>query len=438
MLDIAKDQGPGPKCFFTHVHLSHTIDEKQPPTKKKPFSNFAETHFNHTIDVVLPKTAETRLAEKLEKIIGGIRYARVHLKLKDVIEGDFFDRYIKRGNIVLLSEGKPGVENVYSLHDGILRLELDKPTYERAGLAGKVMPTPGRKHTKARYAVELNLRLPSMVRGRPLFNRMVYAFTNALTETKAWLFFDIQNPTLDPESQSAATCAPKAETKPIADAAKPITTATPDAQSSDALAATSTDTKAITPIQTNTAPEQRPPPISQHHPIITPISPAITQLPNTEIPTFPHALQDKDRSEASDLLEWISLAMLDSPRLRSNDNCDPTLSRYQVPDLIGHLSTNQPEEASKAEIVEAGSGGDDTKGDSGGDVSRGGEVKVEDLSRMRWRGLIPSDVASKVLIATVKVAAKEGTWAAIRLQGFGEKKVTVLIGKGTAMVWEYD
>ena len=35
--------------------------------------------------------------------------------------------------------------------EGILKLELDRPTYERCGLVGKPIPDGGRKHAKARY-----------------------------------------------------------------------------------------------------------------------------------------------------------------------------------------------------------------------------------------------------------------------------------------------
>lgn len=44
-------------------------------------------------------------------------------------------------------------EHVHSslLCPGQLHLELDKATYERCGLVGKVIPDHGRKHVKSRY-----------------------------------------------------------------------------------------------------------------------------------------------------------------------------------------------------------------------------------------------------------------------------------------------
>ena len=74
----------------------------------------------------------------------------------------------------MLSEGVAGEDNIFSLKDGmldypreypsenrnegsrpilpgILKLELDKESYERAGLVGKAVRSGGRKHVKARY-----------------------------------------------------------------------------------------------------------------------------------------------------------------------------------------------------------------------------------------------------------------------------------------------
>lgn len=71
---------------------------------------------------------------------------------------------LQQGNIVMLSRGRSGVDQVYSLHEGILRLEVDKPTYERMGLNGVAIPSQGRKHVKARYGMSLkcvNLTVPT-------------------------------------------------------------------------------------------------------------------------------------------------------------------------------------------------------------------------------------------------------------------------------------
>lgn len=66
-------------------------------------------------------------------------YMRVIMPLKALLEGVFFDEYIKKGkiglwfpigmsvdelagNILMLSEGRPGVDKVYSLREGAIRV----------------------------------------------------------------------------------------------------------------------------------------------------------------------------------------------------------------------------------------------------------------------------------------------------------------------------
>jgi ribonuclease P/MRP protein subunit RPP40 len=39
-----------------------------------------------------------------------------------------------------------------------------------------------------------------------------------------------------------------------------------------------------------------------------------------------------EEDEAMSLLEWVNLLSLNSPRVRTKDNIDPHLSRYEVPD----------------------------------------------------------------------------------------------------------
>jgi ribonuclease P/MRP protein subunit RPP40 len=73
------------------------------------------------------------------------------MKPLDLISGDFFNAYIKVGNVIMLSEGRSGTDNVLSLSDGVLRIEVDKPTYEKVGLEGQPVGGEGRKHVKARF-----------------------------------------------------------------------------------------------------------------------------------------------------------------------------------------------------------------------------------------------------------------------------------------------
>jgi ribonuclease P/MRP protein subunit RPP40 len=76
------------------------------------------------------------------------------MKLEEVLQGDFFTQYVKMGNIMMLSEGRPNVDNILSLYEGVLRLELDRPTYERCGLQGKPVEDGGKKHQKSRWGTD--------------------------------------------------------------------------------------------------------------------------------------------------------------------------------------------------------------------------------------------------------------------------------------------
>ncbi|TKA41653.1 hypothetical protein B0A54_06541 [Friedmanniomyces endolithicus] len=270
MLDISSHNGPKPRCYFTHAVLSNFIDYDLPPTKKRPFTTIAAQTTSHTVDILLPKSSLPKFQEGLGNGKGTFQYARVHMKLSDIIEGDFFNHYVKAGNIVMLSQGRPGIDPVYLLSEGMLRLEVNKVMYERMGLEGKVIPGEGRKHVKARFAIEINLRLPSMVRGKPGFDRVVWAFRNVLNHSVTWLFHDL---------------------KAITDGSGPI---------------------------------------AVHQPLVRKIEPSVEELDGAVMFVTPESLEQDDHSLATELLEWVTMAANLSPRLQRNDSIDSYLSKYNV------------------------------------------------------------------------------------------------------------
>lgn len=178
----------------------------------------------------------------------------------------------------MLSEGRPGVDDRYSLKDGVLRLELAKHIYERCGLVGQPIRDAGRKHMKTRYAVEINLRSPSMLHGKKGFERIVWAFKNVLNHSVTWLFHDF------------------------------------DSISEDARDA----------------------PITKHHPMAKQCSPQQKNIDRVQVPNLgpPHSSESVDDLEdwTLETYEWLSLVAMESPRILSEDTVDPFLSRYQVPD----------------------------------------------------------------------------------------------------------
>lgn len=109
----------------------------------------------------------------------------------------------------MLSEGRRGIDNVFTLRGGTLTMFLDKATYERAGLVGKPQGVKGKRGLKPRWSklsksnvldvcltvpvVEIDLTAPSMVPGKKGFDRLIYASKNALAEPKTWLFCNISS-----------------------------------------------------------------------------------------------------------------------------------------------------------------------------------------------------------------------------------------------------
>lgn len=239
----------------------------------------------------------------------------------------------------MVSEGRPGIDHTFTLTEGVLRLEIDKATFERAGLPGKPIASPGQKHVTARFAVELILRLPSMVRGRNAFDRAVWAFKNVLNETLTWLFYDLK-----PEASGLS-------------------------------------------------------PIAAHQPIMRDAGPNVDQLPGVLVPGFPHTISEEDVDVPGDLLEWLTLAIMLSPRVLETDQLDPYLCRYQTPDLAG------------------------------------ASPSVQTLWKFRWHGLLPARFAHKLVL--VALASVGDDWVAVNAAAFTGEAYTMLLTGGRGFIWEY-
>ncbi|KAK3203648.1 hypothetical protein GRF29_106g229777 [Pseudopithomyces chartarum] len=188
MLDIHRDDGPDPKIYFSHCTLPSYIDPQNVSTKKKPFSTFNAQPFSHTLDLILPEEIYSLIQTKLLSH-GTTTYAKVHMSLSDILDPDFFNPYIKQGNITMLSSPRPALPSL-SLHSGTLTLTLDLPTYQRCGLPGIPIEYGGAKHQKSVYRVAYDLRSPSMTHGKKGFKRLEWAAKNVLSENFTWLFYN--------------------------------------------------------------------------------------------------------------------------------------------------------------------------------------------------------------------------------------------------------
>lgn len=239
----------------------------------------------------------------------------------------------------MLSSGRSGIDSpIISLANGMLCIEVDKATFERMGLEGKAIQTEGRKHVKARFAIELNLRLPSMLPGKNGFDRIVWAFKNVLNSSLTWLFCDLSNAEIPGG------------------------------------------------------------PLDLHQPIIKKVEPQVVSLGEALVPVFPDELLEKDYADAAELLEWISLALLGSPRVLKDDAVDSVLSRYSVP-------------------------------------AASGEPSAENLVRLSWEGLVPSKFAQQVFLCVLKACGSQ--WAAVGAAAFSGEAYTVLVANGHCTTWQY-
>ncbi|KNG86645.1 hypothetical protein ANOM_004361 [Aspergillus nomiae NRRL 13137] len=282
MFDLEDDASRREKCYTAVAQLPSFIDPKQPPLKKPPFSAIWGHPFVHTVEVILPeatyKTIESSFNAKLPKL----RYARVFMSLSSLLEGDFFNTYIKSGNVLMISEGRSGSDNVFTLRDGVLKLELGKEVFERTGLTGKPIRSGGRKHAKERYLVEINLRLPSMLHGKKCFERIVWAFKNVLNHTVAWLFYDLAS-----ESSGVSSDDPS---------------------------------------------------LKGNHPHIIDCEPVRADYCDVLVPPFKGievtemAPEQELKDNCDEISEWLGMVTLGSPRVLASDDVDPYLCRYNVPD----------------------------------------------------------------------------------------------------------
>jgi ribonuclease P/MRP protein subunit RPP40 len=106
-----------PKCFMTHSTMGH-VDTKQAPRKGKPWAAITSLDFIHKVDLILPAEVHDAVSEQLAKTEGPPLYSRVVMSVGDILQGDFFTEYIKKGDIIMLSEGRMTVGTLFTLCEG--------------------------------------------------------------------------------------------------------------------------------------------------------------------------------------------------------------------------------------------------------------------------------------------------------------------------------
>jgi ribonuclease P/MRP protein subunit RPP40 len=281
MLDLHKPPaGHDTKTYFSHSHLPSYIDAAHPPGKKAPFRAFAALPHAHTLDLLLPPeiwdVVRTHLAELDARV-----YARAYLSLSDILADDFLNAYVRNGSASMLAAGR---DTRMSLVDGVLRLEMARGLYERAGLVGVPIEDGGMKHQRSRWVVECDLKAASMRRGKKGLERVLWAAKNVLGESRRWLFWSA-NPSFD-ESVG--------EGREV---------------------------------------------LSRHAPEVVALEPQVEVREGVAVPLLDvrgNGLSGLyDQEDALALLEWLDMLNLGSPRVRVGNDIDSHLCRYDVPDF-GH------------------------------------------------------------------------------------------------------
>ena len=237
-------------------------------------------------------------------------------------------------------------------------MHLDKESYERAGLVGKPDGVKGARGMKPRWSefpslsarypliprtvVELNLRLPSMLHGRKGFNRIVYAFKNVITAPVTWLFCNLA--------------------------------------ASGKISRRFHSGSMLIFWQVLT-----PDPLDAHFPAKRTVSPVISQGIRVNLPVLNPLSESASygadfEDYAVEMHEWLSLALVESPRIRSDDDIDSFLSRYGPPGASTTSST---------------------------------------LVKITWQGFLSPSWAHNFFFQAL-LAAPQDTWFAYFVVGFGE------------------
>ncbi|THW75013.1 hypothetical protein D6D19_04373 [Aureobasidium pullulans] len=236
---------------------------------------------------------------------------------------------------------------MFTLVEGVLTITCDRATYERAGLPGTPIPDPhARKHATPNFKIELNLRLPSMLAGKKGFERLLHAAKSVFMGQITWLFHDISSDLSTPDTSLGENVEIK---------------------------------------QTTAQTEE---------------------LKEIIIPPFPTDDADVSKSNQDDvteLLEWLSLAAISSPRIEQGDLVDEIISRYSVPN-----------------------------------TSTSATSTTQTLTKITYTGFLPNTVIADIFAKLVIGPNK--SWFAILVQGFdGDKGVVVLKTQdGRALCWDLE
>lgn len=90
-----------PKLTISLGRLPGYVSSAQAPTKKAPWRTIREVGFCSSVSVALSDDAYEVLWDGVHASMPLPQYAKVTMKLENVLEGDFFNEYIKIGRLLV-------------------------------------------------------------------------------------------------------------------------------------------------------------------------------------------------------------------------------------------------------------------------------------------------------------------------------------------------
>lgn len=191
---------------------------------------------------------------------------------------------MRNASSALLSAARAGAETSFSIVDGVLRIEMERSVYERAGLVGVCVEDGGRKHQKMRWRVECDFKLGSMRKGKKGFERLRWAAREVWGESRMWVFRS-GNPSFGENVREGREV------------------------------------------------------LCRHAPKVINVEPEVTTMRGVALPKLDvrdNALSGLyDQEDSLALLEWLDMLSLGSARVGQGGHVDSHLCRYDVPDF-GH------------------------------------------------------------------------------------------------------
>ncbi len=94
--------GPVPKVIISAGQLPGYVAASHAPTKRAPWRTIHEVTYVNSVTVMLPVDLHRVIWNGVEKDVPRPKYAKVIMKLEDLLRGDFFTKYIKKGGLHLV------------------------------------------------------------------------------------------------------------------------------------------------------------------------------------------------------------------------------------------------------------------------------------------------------------------------------------------------